>query len=277
MWFELALFSMLAYGVLDFLFKAAEEKNVDFSNLFLYYYWTASLAAFALFALSPQGIPDFTFLAFFALAQVSLYLVANVLKLESLNYIKSVLAYPLFALHGVAAAILAFVFLGESLSTPQYIGIALSVVAILLLIENQRKLTLSKGALLALASAICIAASETIVAAIIDYIVILPFIALSYFFAIGPSVVLEKHLHKRGKAGKGAMRLGVAMGLTNIAAFYSLLLALTTGPASIIFPIIALSLLVSVALSMAIYREKVSRTKLLAIALALIAIMVMHL
>ncbi|MCK4327242.1 MAG: EamA family transporter [Candidatus Diapherotrites archaeon] len=276
MWFALALFSMLAYGVLDFLFKVAEASELDFSNLFLYYYWTASLAAFALFALFPEKILDFSFLAFFAVAQVSLYLLANVLKLESLKHVKSILAYPLFALHGVIAAVLAFFFLGESLQPLQYFGIALSVAAILLLVEKRHHFTLSRGALFALGAAVFFAASELIVAAVIDNLVILPFIALSYFFAIGPTFVLEKNLHKRGGKKKGSLKIGAAMGLTNLAAFSSMLLALQSGPASVIFPVIALSLLVSVVLSMAAYHEKINFMKKLAIALALIAIIVMH-
>ena len=48
MWFELSIVSMLAYGLLDFLFKVAKERKLDFSNLLLYYYWSASIVAFAL-------------------------------------------------------------------------------------------------------------------------------------------------------------------------------------------------------------------------------------
>lgn len=277
MWFEAAIISMIAYGVLDFLFKVAEEKNMDFSNVLLYYYWSAAIIAFALFTMFPEPIFDFTFLAFFALAQVSLYLLSNVLKLEALKHIKSVLAYPLFALHGVAAAILAFIFLGESLGVVQYIGIVLSVAAILLLIEKHHHIKLTTGTTLALGAMLLLAASETVVAAIIDNIVLLPFIGLSYFFAIGPSFVLEKHLHKRGGEKKGTMQLGIAMGVANTTAFYLLLTALKTGPASVIFPVIALALLVSIILSMVVFKEKLGRHKTLAVAFALVAIILMRL
>ncbi len=268
---------MLAYGVLDFLFKVVDEKNLDLSNVLLYYYWTAALVSFSLFLVFPANITDFSFLAFFAVIQVSFYLLSNVLKLEALKHIKSVFAYPLFALHGVVAAVLAWIFLGESLALPQYTGIFLSVIAILLLIEKRHHVTLSKGAILALGAMLLLAISETIVAAVINNLVLLPFIAFSYFFAIIPSFILEKHLHKRGGKKQGSMLMGAAMGVTNAFAFYFSLLALKNGPASIVFPVIALALLVSVSLSVIVYKEKISKVKTIAIALALIAIMVINL
>lgn len=277
MWFVLALLSMLAYGALDFLFKVAGEMRLDFSNLLLYYYWTASFSAFVLFAFSPEPITDFPVLAFFAVVQVSFYLLTNVLKLESLKRIKSVFAYPLFALHGVVASVFAWAFLGESLALPQYIGIALSVVAILLLIEKRHHIRLSRGVLYALGAMVFLAVSETIVAAVIDKLVFLPFIAFSYFFAIGPSFILEEHLHKRAGKREGTLKMGVAMGLTNVLAFYTLLLALREGLVSVVFPIIALALLVSVVLSIAVYKEEISRMKAVAIALALLALIVINL
>ena len=275
MWFEAAILSMLAYGVLDFLFKVAEARRLDFSNVLLYYYWSAALFAFVLFCIFPEPIADFPFLAFFALAQVSLYLLANVLKLESMKHIRSVLAYPIFSLHGVAAAILAIAFLNEPSTMLHYFGIALSVAAIFLLVERKGHLKLGRGVLLAIGAMLFLAASETIVAAVIDRLVFLPFIALSYFFAIGPSFVIEKRMHRRGGKKSGTAKIGLAMAATNVSAFYLLLYALGKGPATIIFPIIALALLVSVALSKLAYREKLTAKEALAILIALAAIILM--
>lgn len=277
MWFWLAIASMLAYGVLDFLFKVAERRQADFPTLLLYYYWTAALLAFGLFALFPSPIPDFAFMAFFALAQVSFYLTANALKLESLRRVKAVLAYPLFALSGVASAVLAALFLGERLQPLGYAGIALSVVAILLLIENHRHVKLSLGALLALGAMLSLAVSSVITAAVVDYVALLPFIGMAYFFAIGPSFVLERRLHPRPGRKDGLLALGAAFGITNVVAFFTLLNALRAGPASLVLPITSLALLVSMSLSMLVYKEKLSRIKLAAALLALIAIVVMGL
>jgi len=277
MWFELALVSMFAYGVLDFLFKVAEARRVDFSNLLLYYYWSAALIAFSLFIVMPANIPNFSFIALFAAAQVSFYLLANVFKLESLKHVKSVLAYPIFSLHGVVVAVLAFFFLGESLSLMHYVGIALSVAAILLLIERGKHIRFSRGALLAIGAMLCLAISATITAAVVDKLVLLPFIGMSYFFAIGPSYVLEKRLHARRGTTENIAPLGVAMGVANVTAFYCLLLALQNGPASIVLPVSSLALLVSVILSILVYKERLSKAKAFAILLALVAIVVMKL
>ncbi len=277
MWFEAAVISMLAYGVLDFLFKAAEAHRLDFSNVLLYYYWSAALIAFSLFVIFPEPIANFPFLAFFALVQVSLYLLANVLKLESMKHIRSVLAYPIFSLHGVVAAIAAIAFLSEPASALQYAGIVLSVVAIFLLAERHGHIRLGKGIVLAIGAMFCLASSEVIVSAVIQKLVFLPFIALSYFFAIGPSFVLEKRIHKKGGKKQGAARVGAAMAASNVTAFYLLLYALGKGPATIIFPIIALALLVSVALSKLTYKEKLTAKEMLAIFIALAAIILMRL
>jgi len=213
---------MLLYGFLNFLMKVVDEKRCNLKKLLVYYYFTAATIAIAAFFLMGAQAENLSLILFFAVIQVMPYLVSNVLKLESLKHIKSLLAYPVFALHGLFTIFLALAFLGETLSIIQWVGVAVSIIALFLLVETKGHIKISKGIAIALLAAILLAISEILTKVAVPYVNMPLFIGFAYFTAIVPSFILEKHLHKRGgKNEKDTVKYGIIMGITNVIAFFS--------------------------------------------------------
>jgi uncharacterized membrane protein len=63
------------------------------------------------------------------------------------------------------------------------------------------------------------------------------------------------------------------MGLINFVGFYTFLAALSVGPLSIIVSITGLHFVIAVLLSVIVYKEKLSRTRILGMALAVASIL----
>jgi len=276
MWFVLAIISMICYGIFDFLFKVAEERRYDPATVLIYFYTVGGAVAFLSFVVNPS-FDNLLITLFFAIAQVSPYLIANIFKIEALKHIKSIIAFPIFGLHGAFTASLAIFLLGEHISIIQMLGIFLSLLALILLIEKRGRMNLRTGVRYAILVAFFISLSEIVIKIASNNVNIGLFITSSYFFAAIPTYVIEKHINKRTGHKKGAHVIGIALGLLNVAAFFSVILALRQGPASIIYPLIALSLMVSIILSKIIYRERITFMKWVAVIIALIAIIVLRL
>ncbi len=277
MWFELAILSMLAYGIQDFLFKLAEVRNLDFRAVLSTYPLTVLFVSIVHYFLFPVPVPFLLPLALFAFIQVMFFIAMTVLKLEALDNVSSLVAFPIFALNGVGAAILAALFLSAPLSPLQLLGVILSAAALLLLLERGKKRLLPKGIVFALAGLACYSASNFFVAAAHGLIIPSVFIALSSVFAVGPYYLLESHIHKRHGKPAQSLGFGIAIGLVNAFAFFALLYALESGPATIVFPIAAMSLLVSIILSKMAFHERLNSRRAVAILIAIIAIILIRL
>jgi drug/metabolite transporter (DMT)-like permease len=76
---------------------------------------------------------------------------------------------------------------------------------------------------------------------------------------------------------KDALLIGFAMGLINFAGYYSYLIALSTGPLSIISSIIGMHFIIAITLSALIYREKLTPSRLLGISLTVVSIILLKL
>jgi len=274
MWFWLALVSMAAFGIQDLLFKVAREKKADPEITVLSMFATGAILAIILFLLNQEPFTNFWVILAFAIIQVTFFFFANLLKLSSLKYMHAVTAFPVFGLHGAITAVFAVAFLNEYLNPIQTLGVALAGIAILMLVKSEKHKRFHKGLTFALTAAFAMALSNFAVKVATDYITPFLFIAVSYLYAIGPSYLMEKASKEKGNKKK-AMKIGAAMGTVNIIGFYALLTALGTGPASIIFPIVALSLLISVSASEVLYKEKLTVIRVLAILLALLSLILL--
>ncbi len=73
-----------------------------------------------------------------------------------------------------------------------------------------------------------------------------------------------------------AVIIGLAMGLLNLAGFYLFLKALALGPLAIVASVNGMHFLVAVILSVVIFREKLTPSRLLGLVLAILAIVLLH-
>jgi uncharacterized membrane protein len=91
--------------------------------------------------------------------------------------------------------------------------------------------------------------------------------ALSYFLGALFSAALIRTSGKEGSQQnhKEAILIGFLMGLINFVGFYTFLAALSVGPLSIIVSITGMHFVIAVLLSVIIYKEKLSRMRILGI------------
>ena len=102
------------------------------------------------------------------------------------------------------------------------------------------------------------------------------FIAITYIFNIFFSLLLIKRFKTKSKDYGGAIKLGFFIGIFNFIAFYSHLKALSVGPLSIIAPISGMGFVVSIVLSVLVYKEKITKRRAIGIALAILATVLMR-
>ena len=70
-----------------------------------------------------------------------------------------------------------------------------------------------------------------------------------------------------------AVVIGLLMGLLNFAGFYTFLAALSAGPLSIIVSITGMHFVIAVLLSVILYKERLSRMRVLGMALAIVSVL----
>ncbi len=96
--------------------------------------------------------------------------------------------------------------------------------------------------------------------------------AVSSFYAAIPLYFLEKTRKKSVGKRRTAVKMGFLIGVVNFAAFYTLLNALVAADAAKVYPVVGLSLVVAIVLSEAVYKEKLTKTRIAAALLAVGAI-----
>jgi len=196
-----------------------------------------------------------------------------------LRHLPATVTFPLTRLSLLVVVLFSLCYFDERLAPLQWVGVlaGLAVVGVLageagaaVRPEGSRRtglllvgLCVLGGALAAISSKL--AAIATSKAA---------FMALSYLLATGFSLAIERRWgRKRTDAARAeAVRLGVVMGLLNFFGFYAFLTALETGPLSVIALITGMHFVIAIALSLLLYRERMTPRRLLGITLALLAV-----
>jgi drug/metabolite transporter (DMT)-like permease len=176
------------------------------------------------------------------------------------------------------------VYFGDRLSLRQGFGVLLALAVIVLLARSRgRGSAASEGharrglllALLAIAGGAASTVSSKFAAVQVDSF---GFMALSYTMSTLLVVAVKNRMlpQQTGQRTRPALFIGLAMGITNFFGFYALLRALASGPLAIIAPLVGMYFIMAVLLSFLIYRERVTRQQLLAIALTLLSILLMR-
>ena len=97
------------------------------------------------------------------------------------------------------------------------------------------------------------------------------FIFISY--SLGTLLIFFSSKQKVNKNIKiKSRKLGILIGIINFFAFYTLLIALSTGPGSLVFPLVGLNLALIVFFSIVLFKEKLNKYGILGFILALISI-----
>jgi drug/metabolite transporter (DMT)-like permease len=281
-WFLLTLMALLLFGIQRFLYKVSAERNCNTAwTTFAFMGTVTILSTLSFFALG-QSINNLRFLLLISLINSLSFVSGTIATIEALKYISTSVAYPLIRLNTGIVVIFSIWYFGDRLSIFQITGIIIAIVVILLLTgldDGSRSPTKDpRRAMLLVTVALfsgAIAAISSKFAAL--EVNLLAFMAISYAMSMVVSLCLRKKLGSVGTNHTDALIIGFLIGLVNFGGFYSLLVALSSGPLSIIIPVTGMYFVISIILAILIYREKLSALRALAILLTAFAIILMRL
>ncbi len=283
-WYLLSLAALLLLGSQRFLYKVAAERKCSSSLTTAVMMGTVTLLSAAAFFATREPTGDLTSLVLLSVINSAAFAFATVAHMEALRHLPAGITFPLTRLSILAVILFAIVFFGERPSSFQWIGIVMGFGVVALLAAEAKTDTRPDGRAGAglLYIAVCVLCGA--VAAIASKLAavstsIAGFMALSYLLATFFSVAIDRKWGRKDAGAKpgDAVKIGVAMGLLNFFGFYAFLSALATGPLSMISLLTGMHFMIAIVLSVLLYRESVSRPKVIGIALTLVAVFFLQL
>lgn len=280
-WYLYALGALVLFGIQRFLYKVAAEENCDSALTTFSFMATVTLFGASIFLATGRKVENLSCLFIVSLVNSLSFFAGTTATIETLRRMPATSAMPIIRLNTAFVVLFGIFYFGDNPSTFQYLGIALSISVILLLVRLTQGGTQTSGhyggrhglpfALSALLAGTVAAVTSAFAALYVDK---LAFIALSYFMGTIFSLVLYRIRRTPGRASSPSKSLsvGVMIGLINFGGFYSLLAALERGPLSIIASVTGLYFVPAVLLSVVFYREKMDMTRALALVMTVIAI-----
>jgi len=203
--------------------------------------------------------------------------VANILLLESLKHMEVSLGSTIYRLNTIAVVILSILFLGEVMTTLKLMGIALGVIAVLLLYrhqtahDHQRELKLGLG--LVLTGALCRAIYGVVTKAGLSAGSDMDLLLLSSAFCwVVSGLFYARFIERRYAITRQKIVYSVLSGCLVYGIVRTLLAALALGEASVVITIANLSFLMALLAALMLKMERLSGRKLLAMGFAIGAI-----
>ncbi|MDO3377264.1 DMT family transporter [Geoalkalibacter halelectricus] len=278
-WYLFSVAALVLLGTQRFLYKVAAERDCSATLTTAVFMATVTLLSGLAFFITAEPTGNLHALALLALINSLAFTLATVANLQALKHLPAAITFPLTRLSLLVVIVFSMIYFGERPGLFQWLGIALGFAVVALLAREAGSATRPHGktATGMLLIAVCVLCGAA--AAITSKFAAVStskagFMALSYFlatlFALGmgkkwPSVTTAART-------KDAVKIGVLMGLLNFFGFYAFLIALESGPLSIIALITGMHFVIAIALSALIYREQLTPPRLLAIALTLLAV-----
>jgi drug/metabolite transporter (DMT)-like permease len=283
-WYLLSIAALLLLGTQRFLYKVAAERNCSSSLTTAVFMGTVTLLSISAFLVLAEPIGNLTILVLLSLVNSAAFALATVAHMEALRHLPAGITFPLTRLSLVVVIVFSIFFFNEEPNPLQWVGILLGFSVVGLLAGEARSETRPEGSARAglLFIAVCVLCGA--VASISSKLAAVStskaaFMALSYLLATFFSLAIDRKWGKRkaGASSGEAVKIGVVMGLLNFFGFYAFLSALATGPLSMIALITGMHFVIAIALSVLLYRESVSRPKLIGIGLTLLAVFFLQL
>lgn len=281
-WFTLAVITLICFSVQTFLYKVSAARGCNTATTTLSFMSTVAFLSVLVFFVQKGSIPSLGFLVVISLINSGSYFLATITHMEALKHIPGTIGFPLARLNLVPVVLLSVLLFGDELTLRHAVGITLAVVATLFLAGRgaaEGHVTGRSGLGLMLL-AFCIA--STAVAALSSKVAALEtnisaFQTLVYTLAALFSVAARKRLSTGGTAKTSeAIRLGIVIGVINFIGYTAFLRSLITGPLSLVAPIVGMSFVISVLLSMVVYRERLRLKGLIGALLTILTVVLLR-
>lgn len=283
-WYAYAIMALLFMGGQRFLYKVSAERRCNTAWTTFAFMGTVALLSSLLFVVFGESVVNIRFLLLIALLNSSAFFIGTISHIEALKHMPAAVVYSIIRLNVVIVVVFSLFFFKDHLSFYQGTSVVLAIAVILILTresegENPSPTEFKRGLPYVLISLLsgAIAAISSKFAAI--YSNELAFIAVSYFISTLFAFALRKKMQTQGTNThhKDALRIGFVMGLLNFAGFYSFLKALSAGPLSIIVSIVGMHFGIAIILSVWLYKETLTPSRILGISLTILSVLLMRL
>jgi drug/metabolite transporter (DMT)-like permease len=280
-WYLFSIAALILLGVQRFLYKVAAERGCSSALTTAVFMGTVTLLSGAVFLVSGESAGRLSALFVLALVNSASFALATVAHMEALKHLPATVVFPLTRLSIVLVIAFSIVWLGERPQPMQGAGMLLGLSVVFVLGRggggSGSRGSIRTGLLFAAACVLCgaIASISSKLAAVSTSKA--GFMALSYL--LGTFFALAMAKRSGGKPGgktAEAVGIGLFMGVLNFFGFYAFLTALESGPLSIIALIAGMHFVIAVALSVLLYREKMTHRRILGIGLTLLAVVLMQ-
>lgn len=280
-WYVLTLGALVLMSAQRFLYKTAAEKKCDTALTTFAFFVTVAVLSFIFFLSTGAKLQNPGFLIAVSLVNGASFTAATLAHMESLKYVPAAEAYSLIRLNVIPVVVFSIIYFNDPLSVFQISGIMLALAVIRILTAGGGELAYKNArsgfalVFVSLFAGAVASISSKFAAINVDKFA---FICLTYVFSAGFSFFLKDRLFKGDKRGKAkeSFQLGVVMGLLNIGGYYSFLMALETGPLSVIAMITGMHFVAAIALAALIYGEKPNARQSTGVALTVVSIILMR-
>lgn len=278
----LAFVAMLCWGFGDFLIQKSTRKIGDWETLFI-------ICGFGTLVLLPfvwKNIPALfagdivTLVVLFGGALV--LLIAALLDFEALRVGKISVVEPIWSLEIPAATVLAFLILGERVTTFQTVIIVLLIIGLMLVSLKERysvkKFFVEKGVVIAFFSAIVMGVANFFVgwgARVSDPLMVNFIINIFITFVTGIYLLKSGKLKKTFKDLSANRALLLPMAISDNAAWIAFAFAMSLAPIAIAVALSESYIIVAVILGLFLNRERLQQHQKFGLIMALISAIVL--
>lgn len=217
-----------------------------------------------------------------ALVNSSFFALGSLAKLSALKRAAAAWVFPVTKINAALVVVYALVLFGDRPRLPQWLGLLLTLSVLLIAGGEKKGQGNDRGAeplglLLALGSAVCTSLSMLAGKYAALSVEKFPYMALSYALVALHTGLAERYSGSGNewRVPRTAWRYGVMIGLCNFAGYALVLEAFARGPLSLCQGVFANSFIVPVLLSAWFYQEKLTPRRLLGIALAITAVLLL--
>ncbi len=278
-WYTLSMTALFFMGTQRFLYKVSAQRGCNTAWTTFTFMGTVTLLSVIFLFISQEPISHIPFMVFVALVNSVSFTLGTLAHIEALKHLPASVAYPLIRLNAAVVVVFSVLFFHDRLSGYQIIGILIGIAVIVALAresngQNKAHRDIQRGFFLV---SVCVlsgafASISSKFAAM--HTNKMAFMALSYFLGTLFSFAFRNRMVTEAAGGRhsDAVVIGMVMGLMNFAGFYTFLLALASGPLSIIVMIIGLHFIIPIILSTLIYSEKLTPLRILGALLTIVSV-----
>ena len=277
-WYVLSIVALVLMGMQRFLYKVSAERKCNTAWTTFSFMATVTVLSVFFFLSLKEPVSNVWMLVLTALINSASFVLGTITHIEALKHFPSSVVYPIIRLNMVVVVLFSIFFFDDQVSLHQGLGILFAIAVIVILTRDAEEegtfRSVRRGLFLVFVSLISgsVASISSKFAAV--YSSKLGFMALSYFLGALFSAALINQSGEKESRGKlkEAFLIGLLMGLINFVGFYTFLTALSVGPLSIIVSITGMHFVIAVLLSVIVYKEKLSRMRILGLCLTVVSI-----